>query len=51
MNTTGEDPMKTTTWESMPDPRKNAWLDRLLAKKMARRRVRYYQEPVFLLDE
>ncbi len=31
--------------------RKNAWLDRLLAEKMTRRRVRYYQEPVFLLDE
>ena len=31
--------------------RKNAWLDRLLADKMTRRRVRYYQEPVFLLDE
>ncbi len=30
---------------------KNAWLDRLLAEKMARRRIRYYQEPVFLLDE
>ncbi len=31
--------------------KKNSWLDRLLADKMSRRRVRYYQEPVFLLDE
>jgi len=31
--------------------RKNAWLNRMLADKMARRRVRYYQEPVILLDE
>jgi len=30
---------------------KNAWLNRLLTDKMSRRRVRYYQEPVFLLDE
>lgn len=30
---------------------KNAWLNQLLADKLARRRVRYYQEPVFLLDE
>jgi len=34
-----------------PLARKNAWLDRLLAEKMARRRIRYYQESVFLLDE
>lgn len=31
--------------------RKNAWLNRMLADKMSRRRVRYYQEPVILLDE
>ncbi len=31
--------------------RKNAWLDRLLADKLNRRHVRYYQEPVILLDE
>lgn len=31
--------------------RKNAWLDRLLADKLNRRHVRYYQEPVVLLDE
>lgn len=31
--------------------RKNIWLDRLLSDKLARRRVRYYQEPIFLLDE
>ncbi len=30
---------------------KNTWLDQLLSDKLARRRVRYYQEPVFLLDE
>ena len=31
--------------------RKNAWLDRMLADKLARRNVRFYQEPVILLDE
>jgi phosphoglycerate dehydrogenase-like enzyme len=31
--------------------RKNAWLDQMLADKLARRRVRFYQEPVILLDE
>lgn len=30
---------------------KSAWLDHLLQEKLARRRVRYYQEPVVLLDE
>ncbi len=30
---------------------KNAWLNELLAEKLARRGVRYYQEPVVLLDE
>ncbi len=30
---------------------KNAWLDALLAEKLARQKVRYYQEPVYLLDE
>jgi hypothetical protein len=31
--------------------RKNAWLNQQLADKLARRRVRFYQEPVILLDE
>jgi hypothetical protein len=31
--------------------RKNLWLDHMLADKLARRRVRFYQEPVVLLDE
>ncbi len=30
---------------------KNSWLNKMLADKMARRRVRFYQEPVILLDE
>ena len=30
---------------------KNAWLDRFLTAKMAHSNVRYYQEPVILLDE
>ncbi|NOZ71874.1 MAG: hypothetical protein GXP38_08165 [Chloroflexi bacterium] len=30
---------------------KNRWLQRLLTHKLARSGVRYYQEPVFLLDE
>ncbi len=30
---------------------KQAWLDNLLREKLAYRRVRYYQEPVVLLDE
>jgi hypothetical protein len=30
---------------------KNTWLEQFLSDKLARRRVRYYQEPVFLLDE
>lgn len=30
---------------------KSAWLDHLVQEKLARRRVRYYQEPVVLLDE
>jgi hypothetical protein len=34
-----------------PLARKNAWLDQMLADKLARRRVRFYQEPVILLDE
>jgi hypothetical protein len=34
-----------------PLARKNAWLDQMLADKLARRRVRFYQEPVVLLDE
>ena len=31
--------------------RKNAWLNKLLAEKLTHRNVRYYQEPVILLDE
>jgi len=34
-----------------PLAHKNAWLDRMLAEKLARRRVRYYQEPVIVLDD
>jgi hypothetical protein len=30
---------------------KNTWLDEWLKKRMRERRVRYYQEPVFLFDE
>jgi hypothetical protein len=30
---------------------KNTWLDQLVAKKLLKGRVRYYQEPVYLLDE
>ena len=30
---------------------KNAWLERLMFNKLAGGRVRYYQEPVYLLDE
>lgn len=30
---------------------KRAWLERLLAEKLAHRQARYYEEPVFLLDE
>ncbi len=31
--------------------RKNAWLNKMLAQKLTHRNVRYYQEPVILLDE
>ncbi len=31
--------------------RKNAWLNKTLAEKLTHRKVRYYQEPVILLDE
>ncbi|MBN1220200.1 MAG: hypothetical protein JXM69_14830 [Anaerolineae bacterium] len=34
-----------------PLAEKNAWLDQLMADKLAGGRVRYYQEPVYLLDE
>lgn len=34
-----------------PLARKNAWLNKMLADKLSRRRVRFYQEPVVLLDE
>jgi phosphoglycerate dehydrogenase-like enzyme len=34
-----------------PLARKNYWLNQMLADKLARRRVRFYQEPVVLLDE
>lgn len=34
-----------------PLSHKNAWLNRLIAEKFASRSVRYYQEPVYLLDE
>jgi phosphoglycerate dehydrogenase-like enzyme len=34
-----------------PIERKNDWLDHLVQEKLAQRRVRYYQEPVVLLDE
>ena len=30
---------------------KNDWLDQLIQEKLANRRLRYYQEPVVLLDE
>ncbi len=30
---------------------KNQWLDDLLARKLAQGKIRYYQEPVYLLDE
>ena len=32
-------------------PEKNAWLDDWLRKKIEKRHVRFYQEPVFLFDE
>jgi hypothetical protein len=31
--------------------RKNAWLNKILAEKLTHRNVRYYQEPVILLEE
>tara|TARA_B100001971_G_scaffold145257_1_gene134366 strand:- start:544 stop:906 length:363 start_codon:yes stop_codon:yes gene_type:complete len=31
--------------------RKNTWLNKMLAEKLTHRNVRYYQEPVILLDE
>ncbi len=34
-----------------PLEEKNAWLDQWLKQKIQERRVRYYQEPVFLFDE
>ena len=36
-----------------PEPlaAKSAWLDRFVQQKLSHRRVRYYQEPVILLDE
>ena len=36
-----------------PEPisHKREWLDRLVQSKLAGRSVRYYQEPVVLLDE
>lgn len=34
-----------------PLARKNAWLDRFLAERLSRRKVRYYQEPVIVLDD
>jgi L-serine kinase (ATP) / ParB family transcriptional regulator, heme-responsive regulator len=34
-----------------PLAEKNAWLDRWLTEKIQDRRVRFYQEPVFLFDE
>lgn len=37
--------------KSGPLAEKNRWLQRLLTHKLARAGVRYYQEPVFLLDE
>ena len=30
---------------------KRAWLEQMVAEKLARRNVRFYQEPVTLLDE
>ncbi|MGE5141367.1 MAG: hypothetical protein ACM3JD_18010 [Rudaea sp.] len=36
---------------SRPLEEKNAWLDEWLEAKIQERRVRYYQEPVFLFDE
>ncbi len=30
---------------------KNTWLNKMLAEKLTHRNVRYYQEPVILLDE
>ena len=41
------DPLRTDE----PIANKSAWLDQLVQEKLARRRVRYYQEPVVLLDE
>lgn len=34
-----------------PLAEKRAWLEELLAQKLAHRQARYYEEPVFLLDE
>ena len=34
-----------------PLPAKRAWFNDFLAQKLARSRLRYYQEPVILLDE
>lgn len=34
-----------------PLPAKRAWFNQFLAEKLARSRLRYYQEPVILLDE
>lgn len=34
-----------------PLPEKRAWFNQLLEEKLARSRMRYYQEPVILLDE
>jgi threo-3-hydroxy-L-aspartate ammonia-lyase len=36
---------------TQPLPAKRAWLDHTLEEKLARSRLRYYQEPVILLDE
>ena len=35
----------------MPLREKEAWLDQLVMEKLANNRVRYYEEPVYLLDE
>jgi hypothetical protein len=34
-----------------PLPAKRAWFSEFIANKLARSRLRYYQEPVILLDE
>jgi hypothetical protein len=34
-----------------PLAEKRAWFNQFLAEKLARSRLRYYQEPVILLDE